>query len=98
MPPMDSIDSTPMARAAISVRSIGPRPSSNDSRCLFCAGLEDQETCLWMLPPSLTQAEALVSAGTRDSQISSALRFKQFQLIYCQDWRTPISRERLDQH
>ena len=51
-----------------------------------------------MLPPSLTQAEALVSAGTRDSQISSALRFKQFQLIYCQDWRTPISRERLDQH
>jgi hypothetical protein len=64
---MDSIDSTPIAWGShISAFYRSPSELQRLVGVYFRAGLEDQEMCLWVLPPSLTQAEALVSAGTRD--------------------------------
>lgn len=87
MPRLDSIDSTPVAWGSHICTFY--RSASELQRLVtayFRAGLEDREACIWVLPPSLTPAEALAALELEIPQIRNTMQIGQLELIPCFDW------------
>lgn len=50
------------------------------------AGLEDQESCVWVLPPSLTVSNAVMELRPDIPHLDRYLQTGQLELIPCYDW------------
>ena len=50
------------------------------------AGLEDQESCVWVLPPSLTISNAVTELRQDIPYLDRYLHTGQLELIPCHDW------------
>lgn len=53
------------------------------------AGLEDQECCVWVLPPSLSPAEAMMALQRDIPQIDEYLQTGQMEFLPCHEWYLP---------
>ena len=53
------------------------------------AGLEDQECCLWVLPPSLSPSDAVNVLQREIPHIRDYLQTGQLELIPCHEWYLP---------
>ena len=55
----------------------------------MAAGLEDQECCVWVLPPSLSPSDAVKKLQREVSYVDRYLESGQLELIPCHDWYMP---------
>jgi len=55
----------------------------------FHAGLEDRECCLWVLPPSLSPADAVEALEREIPDVHGFLQTGQLELIPCYEWYLP---------